>query len=683
MEVLCEADASNPAQVEKNAEAIKQRGNEHFMAKRHKEAVECYSQAISLSASNHVLYGNRSAAHGGLGAWALAAADARRSVEIEPGYTKGFYRLAQALIALDESAEAESAIENGLRADPAANKEMAALKRRIAGSRRRHTQQVGKGAVAATGGGGGVPKKAAKSIDLGRAGLYDDKEAPDNNTQDQQANEAGSLKALFSSLRDSIVAASSNGSLGNGPARHDLDGVFSKLIEPEQFRRIALSRLPEDERRQAPSSFQELLRTPLYASALEKALPRVVSTAASVLEGVKRRGREQGDIMDSATEEALKPQVLQEAFAREVIGVITMVQATARAQAVIEAGKVASPVCEEASWDQLHDTTVADLSRRGRRFSVQDSFLGEEWVSPLLEDSARFQAAGKLHPLGLEPEHGEMAWVEPDNLEFGFPALHELVVNLHALAFELNLKDPKLGLRRAFQGSTMLLRLTEGCRVPVRLDSVAGGAETGHKISAVYFVGRKGGSDADKSQQALSEEGDAINAGGQLRLKNMETNAPLAEGIVGGSSGNASPLEGNPPQGREEVNTSTLDGSRNTDVNGGGSAPDGLGFAGPRGGKGGEESTVGQGAVVELEPTADRLVMFRSDCVSTQTLEVLGHEREQYAMLFWMHGARGGAGDVAGGDGGGGLKTEAEDLSPSSQREDGGEEKDVGKGTGL
>ncbi|CAM9743390.1 unnamed protein product, partial [Ectocarpus sp. 8 AP-2014] len=63
--------------------------------------------------------------------------------------------------------------------------------------------------------------------------------------------------------------------------------------------------------------------------------------------------------------------VLQEAFAREVIGVITTVQATGRAQAVIEAGKLASPACEEASWDQLHDTTVADLSRRGRRFSVQ------------------------------------------------------------------------------------------------------------------------------------------------------------------------------------------------------------------------------------------------------------------------------------------------------------------------
>lgn len=48
---------------------------------------------------------------------------------------------------------------------------------------------------------------------------------------------------------------------------------------------------------------------PLYASALEKSLPRVVSRADSVLEGVKRRGRQQGDIMDAATEEVLKPQV--------------------------------------------------------------------------------------------------------------------------------------------------------------------------------------------------------------------------------------------------------------------------------------------------------------------------------------------------------------------------------------
>lgn len=35
------------------------RGNEHFVAKRYAEAVQCYSQAIAKNASNHVLFGNR------------------------------------------------------------------------------------------------------------------------------------------------------------------------------------------------------------------------------------------------------------------------------------------------------------------------------------------------------------------------------------------------------------------------------------------------------------------------------------------------------------------------------------------------------------------------------------------------------------------------------------------------
>lgn len=84
--------------------------------------------------------------------------------------------------------------------------------------------------------------------------------------------------------------------------------------------------------------------------------------------------------------------------------------------------------------------------------SNKDSFLGDEWVTPLVEDSLRFRETGKLHHLGVEREHGEMAWVETDQLEYGYPALHELVVNLHALAFELNLKEPGLRLSRPFQG---------------------------------------------------------------------------------------------------------------------------------------------------------------------------------------------------------------------------------------
>lgn len=42
---------------------------------------------------------------------------------------------------------------------------------------------------------------------------------------------------------------------------------------------------------------------------MEEALPRVVAQAASVLDGVKERGRKEGDVMDTTTEEGLRPQV--------------------------------------------------------------------------------------------------------------------------------------------------------------------------------------------------------------------------------------------------------------------------------------------------------------------------------------------------------------------------------------
>lgn len=56
-----------------------------------------------------------------------------------------------------------------------------------------------------------MPKKAAKGIDLGRAGLYDDKAAPDNTSQDQ-ASAARShcrFSRLGAAIRCSKLAARS------------------------------------------------------------------------------------------------------------------------------------------------------------------------------------------------------------------------------------------------------------------------------------------------------------------------------------------------------------------------------------------------------------------------------------------------------------------------------------------
>jgi hypothetical protein len=46
--------------------------------------------------------------------------------------------------------------------------------------------------------------------------------------------------------------------------------------------------------------------------------------AAKVLQGVKERGKTRGDIMDAQTEAELRPQILQEAFAREVVAMVSV-----------------------------------------------------------------------------------------------------------------------------------------------------------------------------------------------------------------------------------------------------------------------------------------------------------------------------------------------------------------------
>lgn len=102
-----------------------------------------------------------------------------------------------------------------------------------------------------------------------------------------------------------------------------------------------------------------------------------------------------------------------------------------------------------ASYNRSKSVTSAHALLRAY---LKDYFLGEDWVDVLLEDSIRFQVTGALSVGGVEREHGEMAWIEPDQIESNYPALHELLVDLHALPFELNLKQPGLRLSSPIRG---------------------------------------------------------------------------------------------------------------------------------------------------------------------------------------------------------------------------------------
>ena len=105
-----------------------------------------------------------------------------------------------------------------------------------------------------------------------------------------------------------------------------LDGVFQQLLDPEAFRRLVYKDTPAAELRPgAPMSLQQLLDHPTFASELEDLVPAAEAKAASVLANVKKRGAREGDAMDARTEALLRPQILREAFGRELVKCIERV----------------------------------------------------------------------------------------------------------------------------------------------------------------------------------------------------------------------------------------------------------------------------------------------------------------------------------------------------------------------
>lgn len=109
------AAAPEPApSVEERAEREKARGNAAFKKRRYKQAISAYGEAIRLQPSNHVLWANRSAAHGCAGDWEAAASDAAACVEREPAFVKGWFRLAKARMQLKQLPAAREAAGTAL-----------------------------------------------------------------------------------------------------------------------------------------------------------------------------------------------------------------------------------------------------------------------------------------------------------------------------------------------------------------------------------------------------------------------------------------------------------------------------------------------------------------------------------------------------------------------------------------
>jgi len=100
------------------AAAAKAKGNQHFGKGEFKEAAEAYSEAITITPTDHVLYSNRSGAYASLEQFDKALEDAEECLNLSPNFVKGYGRKGLALFKLKKYDEAKATYEAGLKVDP-------------------------------------------------------------------------------------------------------------------------------------------------------------------------------------------------------------------------------------------------------------------------------------------------------------------------------------------------------------------------------------------------------------------------------------------------------------------------------------------------------------------------------------------------------------------------------------
>ncbi|XP_010689928.2 serine/threonine-protein phosphatase 5 isoform X2 [Beta vulgaris subsp. vulgaris] len=88
------------------AEELKSLANEAFKGHKYSQAIELYSQAIEVNNQNAVYWANRAFAHTKLEEYGSAIHDATKAIEIDPKYSKGYYRRGAAYLAMGKFKDA-------------------------------------------------------------------------------------------------------------------------------------------------------------------------------------------------------------------------------------------------------------------------------------------------------------------------------------------------------------------------------------------------------------------------------------------------------------------------------------------------------------------------------------------------------------------------------------------------
>lgn len=100
------------------AEELKKKGNQKLAEKDYASAAQFYGEAIALDGSNAVYYSNRAAAYSLSGEHESSLADARKAIDVDENYSKGWGRLGHAAYCLGNYQEAVDAYKRGIELEP-------------------------------------------------------------------------------------------------------------------------------------------------------------------------------------------------------------------------------------------------------------------------------------------------------------------------------------------------------------------------------------------------------------------------------------------------------------------------------------------------------------------------------------------------------------------------------------
>lgn len=96
---------------------LKEEGNTHFREGRYGRAVACFSEALTMDPTNHLLFSNRSAAYTSMKRFDLGLQDANKCIDLDPKFAKGYMRRGAALRGFGQFGEAIKAYREAYKDD--------------------------------------------------------------------------------------------------------------------------------------------------------------------------------------------------------------------------------------------------------------------------------------------------------------------------------------------------------------------------------------------------------------------------------------------------------------------------------------------------------------------------------------------------------------------------------------